>query len=232
MDPRKIPLAAVLVILSLTVIVFLVVALFSNTAEAPAELPREVHEDELHEHDKEHEETEEYDEHAHEHGSPYPLQTYTDDLFAFEYPAYVMQQENTKGAYAWLTYPHEATGEAPREEAYLSINRIEVTETSFNEYVANFRDWLEADATAFNAVESQFGMVHEVPAMTEARFALATTTVNGLPVMLEKSNYGGASGKIYFMTVWLGDGTVLQFLSEYHDATILELTYQSVRPVE
>lgn len=233
MDPRKIPLAAVLIILSGTVLVFLVVALTTNTAEAPIATDGQ---GSAHDADEPHtaeDHTEErdpasHDHSGHDHPSPFPLNTYDDGLIQFQYPAFV-QENDPKGAYAWLTYPHTEVGHPPRSETFLSINRTGVSEDSFDEYVSNFRDWLENDGEAFDAVETAPEAVHEVPAMIEARFALSTTTINGLPVMFEKSNYGGASGNIYFMTVWLGDGTVLEFLSEYAERELLEIAYFSIR---
>lgn len=224
MDPRNIPLTAVLIILSLTVIVFLVVSLFSPTAEAPTALPDHTPQADS--------EGADHDEHAHEHGSPYPLQTYADDLITFEYPAYVTTQTDTKGAYAWLTFPHAEVGHPPRAETYLSINRVEVAEASFAEYAANTREWVVNDAAMYDAVETSPDAVGEVPPEVEARFALATGTVNGLPAIFEKSNYSPAAMDLYFMTVWLGDGSVLQFISSYHDHDILDLSYQSLTLVE
>lgn len=224
MDPRNIPLTAVLIILSLTVIVFLVVSLFSPTAEAPTALPDHT--------PQAHSEETDHDEHTHEHGSPYPLQTYVDDLITFQYPAYVTEEADTKGAYAWLTFPHAEVGHPPRGETYLSINRIEVTEATFAEYAANTREWVVNDAAMYDAVETSLDAVAGVPPETEARFAFATGTVNGLPVTFEKSNYSPAAADLYFMTVWLGDGTALQFISSYHDHDILDLSYQSLTLVE
>jgi len=144
---------------------------------------------------------------------PYEL-----DFVLFRYPQDYEVMVDSIGVVKLLSPEKIPWGTEMQAERVYMLSEAETDLRDFDSYASEYANRLHSEAVDFGLQESPMVVGEGTdkswflnPNYTLPNYEVQTDTRNGIPVVIEKSNFGSMCGNVYRVTYWLGDGRLASF---------------------